>query len=221
MLGTPANSQELVAIEEIRANTIVLKGGGLRQVVMVGGMNFALKSEAEQNAISESYQDFLNSIDFPIQILIHSRKINIEHYLGNLETRRTSEKSPLLQNQISEYQEFIRSFVRDNPIMRKIFLVLVPFTPISLPTPKAGGFNLFGKKTVEQEAQNKTADDAEFEKSLAQLKQRVDQVIEGLRTVGLETAVLNDEQLTELFYNFYNPETIEQATAAKTPAKHK
>lgn len=220
MLNTPANSQELVAIKEIRSNTIVLKSGGLRQVVMVGGMNFALKSEAEQNAISEAYQDFLNSIDFPIQILIHSRKINIEHYLANLEARRTTEKSGLLQNQMSEYQEFIRSFVRDNPIMKKIFLVLVPFTPISLPNPgKSSGLNPFNKKTEAKATADQAAEDAEFEKSLAQLRQRVDQVIEGLRTVGLETAILNDEQLTELFYNFYNPETIEQATVNKSAAE--
>lgn len=213
MLNGTANTQELVSIDKIRDNTIVMKNGSIRQIIMVGGMNFALKSEEEQNSIVSAYQDFLNSVDFPIQIVIHSRKINIENYLQKLEEFKNKEVSGILRNQTSEYQEFIRSFVRDNPIMRKVFLVVVPFAPINVPEIKSGS-GLFPKKESKEkeEEKNQKAQEEEFQKSLAQLKQRVDQVVEGLHTVGLETVLLNNEQLTELFYSFYNPETIEQGS---------
>lgn len=214
-----ANTQDLVEIENIQENTVVLKDGSLRQVVMVGGINFYLKSEEEQNLIAQAYQNFLNSLNFQIQIVIHSRKINIERYLQNLDEYKAKEQSTLLQDQISEYQEFIRRFVSDNAIMSKTFFVIVPFYPLSasVPAKEAGGFlsslPFLRKKTPpkkeeasaeEQEAQKK------FKENLLQLSQRVNQVVEGLAQVGLEGVVLNDEQLLELFYNFYNPETVER-----------
>ncbi|MBI5220478.1 MAG: hypothetical protein HY978_01415 [Candidatus Liptonbacteria bacterium] len=207
-----ANTQNLVMIEEIRDNTIILSGG-LRQILLVGGMNFALKSEVEQNVITQSYQEFLNGLDFTVQTVIHSRKINIEKYLTKLEKRRVDEPSSLLQNQMLEYQSFIRGFVHDNPIMRKLFLVVVPYDTVTLPSREsAGKFLPFlkSKDTSAAAAQTSAADEAEFQKNLTQLGQRVEQVMEGLRAVGLEVKLLGNEQLVELFYNFYNPETIEK-----------
>ncbi len=207
-----ANTQNLVVIQEIRDNTIIL-ADGLRQVLLVGGMNFALKSEVEQNVITQSYQEFLNSLDFTIQTIVHSRKINIEKYLARLEKRRVDEPSSLLQNQMLEYQSFIRGFVHDNPIMRKLFLLVVPYDTISLPGRESASKFLPFLKSKNQgsaAAQTSVVDEAEFKKNLTQLGQRVEQVIEGLRTVGLEVKRLGDEQLVELFYNFYNPETIEK-----------
>ena len=214
MADATANSQDLVDIEEIRDGIVVLKSGGLRQVVMVGGMNFALKSEEEQNTIALSYQDFLNSLDFPLQILIHSRKVNIERYLEGLESRKAGEISGLLQDQISEYQEFIRSFVKEYAVMKKIFLVIVPFTPLNLPS-KETFTNVFsfGKKKVaagDKAVKTDPQKEAEFKEHANQLAQRVTQVVDGLHTIGLEVTALNDDQMVELFYNFYNPETVEK-----------
>jgi len=208
------NTQDLVAIEEIKESTLVLKDGGLRQVIMVGGINFALKSETEQNIITQGYQNLLNGLDFPAQIVIHSRKVNIEKYLEGLAEYQTKEPSPILQNQAEEYREFIRGFVQKNAIMEKIFLVVVPFVPLSLPGAGTVGKALpfFGKSKKNSEAEAKAREEAarNFAENVSQLKQRVDQVLEGLSAIGLEAAVLNDEQLIELFYNFYNPEAIER-----------
>src|SRR5580693_2685029 len=96
------NSLDLVDIEEIRGNIVILKVGSLKQIVMVGGVNFALKSELEQNIITQGYQNFLNGIDFPLQIVIHSRKVNIDIYIQGLLARKDLEESPLLKNQIDE-----------------------------------------------------------------------------------------------------------------------
>lgn len=214
MAANFANSQTLVEIEQIKDSTLILKDGSLRQILMVSGMNFALKSEDEQNAISAAYANFLNSIDFGVQIIVHSRKINIEKYLADLDQRKASEQSPLLQNQIGEYREFIRQFVEENAIMSKSFLVVVPWQSASLSgaASSLGGIFSFGKKKASEEQQKakEATKNEDFQKNLQQIGQRVAQVTDGLSAVGLDVVLLNDEQLTELFYNFYNPETTEK-----------
>lgn len=240
-LDAPANSLNLLAIQEIHHNTIILKNGGLAQVLMVGGTNFSLKPEAEQNLLTAAYQRFLNSLGFPIQVIIHSRKVNVGQYLKNLETRQNEEVSPLLQNQISEYRQFVESFVKENPIMTKIFFVVVPYygTGVHLSKKSEGSsdskkstsspfsflpfFNKKNEKDKEEHSEeekpqapetpapdlNKEEENA-FEKNLLQMKQRVTHVLQGLESIGLQAKILNDEQLIELLYNFYNPETVER-----------
>lgn len=141
------NSLDLVNIKAVRESTVIVKDGSLRQIVMVGGVNFALKSESEQSIITQAYQSFLNGIDFPLQIIVHSRKVNIDKYLEGLAERKEMEQSALLQSQISEYVEFIRGFVQKNAIMEKTFLVVVPFYPsIAIAPQKAasGILSFFG-----------------------------------------------------------------------------
>ncbi|MDO8664669.1 MAG: hypothetical protein Q7K44_03965 [Candidatus Liptonbacteria bacterium] len=216
------NTQDLVELESVQDDTLILKDGSLRQIIMVGGVNFSLKSEAEQDTITYSYQNFLNSLDFPIQTIIHSRKINIESYLGLLDRRIKEEPTELLQNQIGEYKEFIASFVKDNPIMAKTFLVVIPFFSVQLPNKQTISrfIPFFGKKTTaenEKAVQEKSAD---IEKSLEQLRQRTSQVIEGLQAIDLEVKTLNNEELIELFYNFYNPSTVEKGKIASNDSKN-
>lgn len=215
-----ANTQDLVTIEAIRDNVVLQKDGSLRQVLMVSGVNTALKSEMEMDLISSAYQSFLNALDFPIQIMVHSRKINIDRYLEGLENRKREEPSALLQSQISEYKEFIAGFVKDNEIMEKIFFVVVPFSPILIPTASQisglSRFLPFLNKNAEAEKLKKETSDQEkevkFQESLSQLAQRTSQVVEGLRVVELDAVILNNQELIELFYNFYNPEKVEKET---------
>lgn len=216
------NSLDLVDIKEIKKNTVVVKDGSLRQIIMVGGVNFSLKSETEQNIITQGYQTFLNSIDFPLQILIHSRKVNIEKYIETLRARKDVEQSPILQNQIEEYSKFVEGFVEKNAIMEKVFLVVVSFYPASM-LPSAGkvsslipsGIPFIGKKKEDPAAAARREEESAkmFDENLAQLNQRTTQVTGGLLNVGLEATVLEDEQLIELFYNFYNPQTVERRKA--------
>lgn len=210
----PGNSQDLVGVGEIKSSTIIMKDGSLRQVLLVGGLNFQLKSEEEQNSISAAYQNFLNSIDFGIQVVVHSRKVNIDRYLKNLDDKIKEEESPLLQNQIAEYREFIKQFVQDHDIMSKSFFVIVPFYPATVGAATGGIVGsipfLSKKPNEEQKKVDSAAKEEEFRKNLDQIGQRVDQVIQGLSTVGLEVLVANDEQIVELLYNFYNPESTEK-----------
>lgn len=238
-LDAPANSLDLLAIQEIHHDCLVLKSGGLVQVLMVGGTNFSLKPENEQNLLTASYQRFLNSLGFPIQIIVHSRKVNIQKYLSNLEKRQNEEVTPLLQSQIAEYRQFVESFVKENPIMTKSFFVVVPYygagIHISKKTDGQGGekkeksnsplsfLPFFKKKDVEEKPKAMATDhtnepvgdlsqeeEQAFAKSLLQMKQRVNHVVQGLEAIGLPVKILNDEQLIELLYNFYNPETTEK-----------
>jgi len=204
-----ANTQDLVAVEDIHDDTIIMKDGGLRQVVMVGGVNFSLKSEAEQNILAQAYQSFLNGLNFTLQILIHSRKINIEKYLGVLEERLGQEQAPLLQSQINEYKDFIKGFVQDNEIMIKTFFVVVPFAPITLPSKGSMlSFLPFIKKKGEEE--ERAARDLLFKEHLGQLRQRTAQIVDGLSSIGLEATPLTNDSLMELIYNFYNPGSVEK-----------
>jgi type IV secretory pathway VirB4 component len=215
------NSLDLVDIKEIKQSTVLVKDGSFRQIIMVGGVNFSLKSEAEQNIITQGYQTFLNSIDFPLQILIHSRKVNIEKYIDTLMQRKEVEQSPILQNQIDEYAKFVEGFVEKNAIMEKVFLVVVSFYPASmLPSAKrvSGMIPFLGGKKKEDPAataQRAAEEEKMFGENLAQLGQRTSQATSGLLNMGLEATVLDDEQLIELFYNFYNPQTVERQ---KVPA---
>lgn len=212
------NSLDLVNIKNIRDNTVIMKDGGMRQIIMVGGVNFSLKSDTEQNIITQGYQNFLNGIDFPLQIVVHSRKVNIDKYIEGLVARKDAEESPLLQSQIDEYVEFIKGFIQKNAIMEKTFLTVVPFFPTSMASAakSAQSFIPFFNKKKDAAAETKDAEEVEriFQENLAQLNQRVTQVTTGLLGIGLEATVLADQALVELFYNFYNPQTIERKNMA-------
>lgn len=212
------NSLDLVDIEELRGNVVMMKDGSLKQIVMVGGVNFALKSEIEQNVITQGYQNFLNGIDFALQIVIHSRKVNVGRYLEGLSARKDLEESPILKNQIDEYVEFIKGFILKNAIMEKTFLVVVPFYPTGMGVTKksiTSFLPFLGNKKVEKKnAAGKTQSEAEtertFKENMDQLGERTAQVTSGLLNIGLEATLLENDALIELFYNFYNPQTVER-----------
>ncbi len=206
------STQQFVDIEDIKDGVIILRSGGLRRVVMVSGTNFELKSEEEQNIIIGSYQNFLNTLDFSVQIIIHSRRLNIGGYLEMLSQRQAEEQNELLKNQIAEYIEFIRSFVKQNEIMTKTFFAVVPYDGMDISQTaqksffsKLPFFAFFGKKE-----KDKAKQEEDLGERTAQLNQRTDQVVVGIEQIGLRAVPLNDEELIELFYNLYNPQAIEK-----------
>lgn len=210
-------TQKFIEIRGVKNGVLILKNGALRQILMVSGLNFDLKSEEEQTAITQGYQAFLNSLSFTVQIFIHSRKLNIDGYIQKLGTIETQEPNPLLRNQLAEYREFIRSFVSGNAIMTKTFFVVVPFDAIQIPemgqkaTKKI--FGLLSRKAKPEEpavTQAREDEGLHFQQNANQLSQRVDQVTTGLNQIGLRAVPLNDDEVIELFYNLYNPEASEK-----------
>lgn len=208
MAGYP--SQKFLSIESIRDGTVILKNGGVRVILMCSSLNLALKSADEQDAIVYQYQDFLNSLDFSLQFIVHSRRLDIEPYLETLKERQNDEENELLKIQINEYVDFVRSFVNTTNVMAKTFYVVVPFNQaIIARSGVAGKFkSLFGSGAKKEGGGETSVDELKN-----QLWQRVDVVIAGLSHIGVRSAPLNTEELIELFYGLYNPSEFERITA--------
>lgn len=200
--GKPA--QDLVRISEIREGVVILSDAGMRAILLVSSVNFALKSEDEQNAIIYAYQEFINSLDFPIQISISSRKMDITPYLEEVKHKRDTQKNELLRLQMNEYIDFVGGLVENSNIMSKTFFVTISFSVVQNKKE-----NFLGRifKGVKSATGKHTFNDQEFEHARNQLFQRVEQVAVGLRGIGLRVVPLQTQELLELFYNMYNPST--------------
>lgn len=202
---------ELIDISQIKDDVIVLKSGGLRKILLTSGVNFDLQAEEEKEAIIAGFQDFLNSLNFSIQIIIHSRKLNISGYLKQIERRFEQERSPLLKEMITSYKGFIGDFVSQNPIMSKTFFIAVPFDPISIPQAGKALFRFFKKnKNKEKQQQQSEHDVKSFVQNAQKLDSRVAEVVDGLNLFGLRAVPLVENEIIELLYNFYNPEPVEK-----------
>ncbi len=217
MAQTSQPTQDLLQIEEIRDGVLILKDRSMRAILMASSLNFALKSADEQTAIILQFQNFLNSLDFSLQFFMGSRKLNIEPYIETLQDAESKQTNDLLKIQISEYIEFVRTFVRAANIVTKNFYVVVPFTPPLFggsSSSKSGG-GLFSNPTQTFKGTGKT-NKAEpmsvekFEEFKNQLWQRIDSVLQGLIRTGVRCAPLNTEELIELFYGLYNPGELEK-----------
>lgn len=207
-------TQQFLTIDSIREDTLVLKDSSLRVVLMCSALNFSLKSTDEQDAIIYQYQNFLNSLDFSLQIVVHSRRLNIDPYIGSLKERQKDQDNELLKIQTNEYIEFVKTFVESTNIMSKTFYVIVPFIPVALR--KRG---MIEKVTGLFRTKKKHAPVDAFEEFKNQLWQRVEAVIGGLRRLGIRSAPLSTEELIELFYSLYNPTEFEKITVPADRAK--
>lgn len=199
-------SQEFVPIQEVRDGVAVLKDGSMRGIVLASSLNFSLKGEDEKNAIISQFQDFLNSLDFSIQIFIQSRRLDIRPYLALLGTREKEQVSDLMKIQIREYVEFIKNFTESTNIMTKNFFVVVPYNPAIIQG-KSGFLPFSKKQTV---AEKKQSGVEIFEENKTQLEQRISVVEQGLVRCGVRVARLGTEEIIELFYKIFNPGETEK-----------
>ncbi len=197
-------SQTLVPMKEIRDGVAILNDGTMRMTLMVSSVNFALKSQEEQDAIVYAYQDFLNSLDFPVQLSVSSRKMDITPYLEEVKELRDKQLNELLRLQMDEYINFVSELVRSSNIMTKTFFVTVPFSVQQ--STKEGFFGRF-TKGIKSAAGKRTMSDEEFGHNRSQLLQRVNQVAIGLQAFGLRLVALKTQELLELYYTVYNPLT--------------
>lgn len=192
-----SSTQAHLPIDEIREGTVLLKNGGLRGVIFVRGVNFDLKSEEEQNAIISSYHGFLNSLNFPIQILIKSKKIDLTSYIDTVETKADQNQNVLLKEMMLSYADFIRSLSEVANVMTKEFYIIVPFSPPA--TSSSGSLGLLFKSAT---AQKKESLFLEHKKIL---DERVQIILNDIESAGLRAARLSTQELIELFYGSYNP----------------
>ncbi len=203
----PINSTQLyLKVAEIRDDTAVLKNGGLRAVLKTSSVNLNLKSEEEQNAVIYSYQNFLNSLEFPIQIVVRSKKLDLEHYIEKLKKIGVKQSNPLLQKQTFEYIEYVSRLVEYANIMEKQFYVVIPQDPLG--EERRGLIKSFLEAIFPADNATKIKDrHAHFDELKKRLSQRVNTVKAGLEACGLFVEEMNTQDLIELFYETYNPLT--------------
>ena len=187
---------------------VIMLDGTFRAVIRCTSINFDLMSDSEREGVEFSYQNFLNSLNFPIQILIHSRRIDIGPYLEKLVASRRNQDNMLLGILMDDYINFVDVLAQEANIMEKTFYIVVPYYPQSesgnLIEQSKGFFSqLFAKpkNTVTK------IDTATYQKASGEIKNRVDSVMSGLFQIGVRCGQLSTKELGELYYNFYNPDT--------------
>lgn len=198
-MANHAHTQKFVPIRDIRDNIVIQKDGKMTMILLASSVNFALKSFDEQRAVLQQFQNFLNTLDFSLQIHMQSRRLNINPYLALLSNLETAQDNDLMRIQLREYINFIRSFTSEVDVMSKNFFVAISYTPSKVTLGKGIG-GLFSSKTSVG-----TPTDTEFEHHRIQLEQRTTLVADGLARVGVRTIPLGKDELVEFFYHTYNP----------------
>lgn len=207
-MASTSATQQFVPIEHIRDGIITLKNGELRAVLMTSSLNLSLKGDDEQQAILLQFQSLLNSLEFPIQFFIQSRRLNIKPYMDLLESRSGEVVEDLLKIQIKEYMGFIRKFAEETNIMTKHFFIVVPYLPPGVASGTRSSFGVGSQK-----------DDGGvlFETSRTQLEQRVATVSQGLARFGVRAQKLGTEEVVELFYKLFNPGEQDRGVPVQVP----
>ncbi len=196
------SSQDFIPIHQVKEGIIVLKNKGLRGILMVSSINIALKSKDEQEAILYQFQSFLNSLDFPCQIVVQSRKTNITGYIEKIKNLEENQKNELLRQQTAGYRQFLEDFVTKESIYTKSFFVVVPYAIPGVTAAKGG------KEGVDQD---------NFKRGRDQLYQRMEFVALGLRRCSLHCAPLTTIEIIELFWSLFHPKSAESGYYPEFP----
>lgn len=199
MATTKAPTQQFVPIKDIRDNVVIKRNGEMLMVVLASSVNFALKSLDEQRAILQQFQNFLNTLDFSLQIYVQSRQLNIEPYLEILHGLNQKQDNDLMRIQLQEYISFITKFTDEYDVMSKSFFVVIPYSPTKLNVSKGFSKFLGGSSSATSSTSQ------QFEEHRLQLEQRAAMVVQGLAGVGVRTMTLQKDDLVELYYHLYNP----------------
>ena len=196
------STKKYLDIGEIKGDVVIMKDGTLRAVLLASSINFALKSEEEQKAIISGYVQFLNSLEYPLQIVIQSRRLKVEQYIDSLKKQEKIQTNELLKMQIADYRQFVGELIELGDIMSKKFYIVIPYDPAS--NSRKGFFDRI--KTVISPAVSVRLKEKKFLERKRDLMLRVERVATGLQSMGVQTVQLDTQSLIELYYNAYNPD---------------
>ncbi|HEY1074085.1 MAG TPA: TraC family protein [Patescibacteria group bacterium] len=196
----PASTQKHLSIAQVRDSLVVMKDGTFRAVLLVSAVNFALKSQQEQDAIIYQFQSFINGMTHPLQIVVQSRQLDLNRYLLHMADLAQNQSNELLRFQMVDYIDFVSRLVTLANIMEKRFYVVIPHYTV-----QTGGHGLLdmltgGRKTVPHYSQE------QFNHYKQEITERVNVVVSGLSSIGLRAVQLNTQELVEFYYSIYNPE---------------
>ena len=221
---TSKSTQNSLLISEIKDGVVVMKDGSLRGVVLGSAINFELMSPQEQDAVEFSYQNFINSLHYPVQIVIQSRKIDLDGYLEKLDGLRNEQPNELLGFLMEDYIANIRALIEEVNIMDKQFYIVVPYFP-----PVEGKNNvslIAGLQEAFTPTPSITVSEEDYQKYKTELSQRMALVTSGLTQVGIRAIALGTQELIDLYYGWYNPdvatnEKLIDASQLMTPVVQK
>ncbi|HBU27684.1 TPA: hypothetical protein DEB00_01035, partial [Candidatus Uhrbacteria bacterium] len=182
---------------------VALKDGTVRAVILVSSINFALKSTDEQQAVIQAYMQFLNGLDYPLQVVVQSRKMRIDDYVARMREASAELKNELLRAQTEDYISFVQELVAGNDIMSKRFYIVVPYDPF---TNKKRNFWTRAGEAFAPGSRIRLSE-KQFAERQHELEQRVSQALGSLNSMGLSGARLDTQSLIEMYYNAYNPVT--------------
>lgn len=201
---TGTSTQKFLKIKGIRNGFLELEDGSFKAIIMASSVNFSLMSGDEQKAMLFGYQEFLNSLEFPIQITVQSRILNINNYLSKLTEAEKMQENELMKIQIGAYQEYIKSLVELANITTNRYYVIISYTGSPGSTGKESAMDKV--KQFINPAREAKVEIESYDRAIQELNLRVSRVVQGLRSMGIRAANLNTQEVVELFYTIYNPE---------------
>lgn len=202
-----AATQNTLQISEIRDGLVIMRDGSVRAVIMCQSINFDLMSEQEKEAVESSYQSFLNSLYFDVQIFIRSERVDLGNYLEKLDKIQRDQEKVMLGLLMQDYIEYVRYLIENSNIMTKQFYVVVPYHP-TLDVKSGGVLSL--KALLNKKQETITINQVDYEKYKTELKERAFVVLNGLNDMNVNAVALNTQELIELYYSVYNPQTSDQ-----------
>ncbi len=206
----PTSTQNVLQVAEIRDGIVIMNDGSFRSVIMAKSINFDLMSQIEREGVEGGYQAMLNSLYFPIQIFMRSQKVDLRPYIEKLDKIRTEHDNMLLALLMEDYINYISELSTQTNIMDKKFYLVIPYFPkadVQKAITQSKNFfsglgNIFNSKPTHVTINEKDLEDAKIE-----LRNRVQSILGGLMRCGVKALPLDTQELIELFYDSYNPDT--------------
>jgi len=206
----PNSTQNMLQIAEIRDGIVIMSDGSYRSVVMVKSINFDLMSPQEQEAVEYAYQGFLNSLYFPLQIFIRSQRIDLQPYVNKLDKIRTEHDNMLLALLMDDYINYIDQLAQQTNLMDKKFYLVIPYFPVIDPQKaitQSKNFFTGVAQLFSTREDHVVINEQDLEKAKSELRNRVQAVLGGLMQCGIQGLPLDTQELIELYYDTYNPDT--------------
>ncbi len=204
----PNSSQSSLLISELRDSMVIMKDGSFRAIVACKSINFDLMSEEEREAVEYQYQNFLNSLNFTVQILVRSQRVDITPYIDRLTELRRQNDNMLLGVLMDDYIEFIDELSQEANIMDKSFFIVIPYyTSKEAEKALEQSKNFFKTFSKDKTPPINRIDRATYDKAVSEINNRAEAVVSNLFNLGIQSVRLNTKELAQLYYNFNNPDT--------------